>query len=83
MITCWNNNSKEIPKKISIFSLKVFAAFKNQIGFFMLLQIILKYYSRILVTDQVYLVVVGGVGSDDDVEILSVTGTAWEPGKLL
>ena len=38
------------------------------------------------VTDQVYLVVAGGWdGSStlNDVEILSITGTAWAPGKLL
>ena len=40
------------------------------------------------VTDQVYIVVTGGHGDDgtfvsSDVEILSVTGTAWETGKLL
>ena len=37
------------------------------------------------VTDQVYLVVAGGWDGSilNDVEILSVTGTAWEPGNLL
>ena len=36
------------------------------------------------VTDQVYLVVAGGYpGPSSNVEILSVTGTAWEQGNLL
>ena len=37
------------------------------------------------VTNQIYIVVAGGYDGSylNDVEILSVTGNAWEPGNLL